>query len=257
MKLKRFWLKVALADSDTEQVNERVDNSHIFKLLSSWSADYSTFIDSIKSLTPRSAEEMFASLQVIKKDMRAAVDHVEAMKRLLDWSNKAQSSENLKDQLDVLNEIIAETIKVDIVKVFFYNPENKLYSSVAFFHKVELDRASIHFTASEKMLSDLKSMQTMITPFNNTDTHFDHHIEGCFEEPITSYSMIPMINTLNQQYQGISVLIQVPSSWRIGSRAWPSCAKRTNSCSCSWAAFSSSHWPMLKLCKTPTREKNN
>lgn len=147
-------------------------------------------------------EEFFSILQVVRKDLGAAIDHIEAMKRLLDWSVRAQSTKRLKGQFEVFEEIVAEVIKVDMMKVLFFDAKTRSFSTVCLLHQVEVDEASRHFVATETMMTELKSLQTMITPYYSQDGNFDHNIELCFDSPVASYAFVPMVDSSTQEFSG-------------------------------------------------------
>lgn len=116
--------------SDSEQLSEKIESSRALTILRALVIEYPVFLEKLKSLTPRMAEEFFSTLQVIKKDLDSAIDHIENMKKLLDWCVRAQSSKRLAGQFEVFQEIVEEVIKVDLMKVLFFDPKTRTFSSV-------------------------------------------------------------------------------------------------------------------------------
>lgn len=181
---------------------DKIESSKAQIILKSLVIEYSTFLEKMKSLTPRMAEEFFCTLQVIDKDFYASIGHIESMKKLLEWCVKAQSSKKLHGQLEVFKEIVSEVIKVDLMKVLFFDLKTRTFSTVAQTNKVEVDEQTKHFVASETMMAEMKAMQTVITPYFNTDENFNQNIENCFDEPISSYAFVPMVDSSSQEFKG-------------------------------------------------------
>lgn len=92
--------------------------------------DFGHFVDRLKGLTAATAEEFFYSLIVLRRDFSSAVEHIESIKTLLDWTVRGQSCHKLDNQLEILEEIVSSIVKVDLIKVILYDHNSKIFSAV-------------------------------------------------------------------------------------------------------------------------------
>lgn len=122
-------MRFILADSSGE-LHEKIESSKSLSLISGALQDYNQFIELIRTLTPKSAEEFFCSMLVMRRDFMSAIQHIESMKMLLDWTVRAQSSNLLDVQLEIMQEVVGSVVKADIFKILFYDSKLRAFSSV-------------------------------------------------------------------------------------------------------------------------------
>ena len=97
--------------------------------------DFPSFIDKFKMLNSKSIEDIFLNMQVMRKDLSASVELIESTKKLLNWCVKIQSSKKLEGQFQLLEEIVSEVIKVDLIKVLFFDSKTKTFTTVYQFYE--------------------------------------------------------------------------------------------------------------------------
>ena len=123
-------LRFILADT-TGELHEKIETSKSLSMINNALQSHNHFLDLIRALTSKSAEDFFLSLQVMRRDFTSSIQHIESMKILLDWTVRVQSSNMVEVQLEVIDEVVNSITKADIIKLLFFDSKAKTFSAVA------------------------------------------------------------------------------------------------------------------------------
>lgn len=195
-------LRFILADT-TGELHEKIETSKSLSMINNALQSHNHFLDLIRALTSKSAEDFFLSLQVMRRDFTSSIQHIESMKILLDWTVRVQSSNMVEVQLEVIDEVVNSITKADIIKVLFFDSKAKTFSTVASNNKIESgDLSARSFHANKDLISELKALQTTINIYSNPDDDFFKGVESCIDTKITSFAVVPMIDSSSQEFKG-------------------------------------------------------
>lgn len=230
-------LRFVLADVSGE-LQDKINSSRAINLIDNFLLDFSHFVEKLKSLTAGTAEDFFYSLIVLRRDFSSAVDHIESVKALLEWTVRGQSSNKVEGQLEVLEEIISSLVKVDLIKVLLYDQNSKIFSSVSFFHQIEAAGKPAHkFVAKKELISDLKASQTSVTIFESNENELYKEIQECFGCNVSSYAIVPMVDSSSQEFKGREIITKEVLLLLIDTQNYKICQEENNFSFCLLPAY--------------------
>ena len=101
--------------------------------LQTWSTSFPVFCEKIENINPRSAEELFWCIQVLKRDFTQAITYIHTFKDLLNNVAAIRSSNKIDKQLEQIHQVLNQTVSFEMVSILLYDQFiNSFYKLVIF-----------------------------------------------------------------------------------------------------------------------------